>query len=141
MSHLEKLQKFILAKIRADGFLTSSQTEIEQLGQSKDFSTSDGICVEVGIPMPRRISKYSAGAIFAEIEFEIRVKKLGSINASRGVLEICEFISRSINFWTPPVESGYGKIFLREESAWRIAKNDANSCELVISFRAQSLLQ
>lgn len=141
MSKLEVLQKYIEARLKSNSALSRAQIARSVHNLEGEVPSPDGVSIVVGMPLPERVSKYTAGAMFSEIAFQIEIAKKNISASSPSALFFCEKVSAILNNWCAPVESGYGKIFLCETSPWKIEKCDAHETRISIAFKAQSLLQ
>lgn len=141
MSYLQSLQNFVSEQLKTSAALKCAQITVEKFEFVEEFSNTNGLRISVGIPVPSRVSKYSAGAIFADVAFEIKLLKKNISAAAPALLSLCECACKCLHNWTPPVESGYGKISIVENSPWKIEKSDANETLVCVKFHAQSLLQ
>ena len=93
-------------------------------------------------PMPTSASKYAAGPTFSNVELRVEAEraKFAAPNAP-SLLTACEIVSRALHGANAPVECGYGRISLAENSPWSESKCGSQSEKITMRFCAQSVLQ
>ncbi len=137
MGTLERLQKSVTEYLRGIGDLRFADISAEKL--EKDLSEkAEGLKVLVLSPIPQRASKYAAGPTFSAVALSIAITQDNAVaNYPTSLITSAEIISRALHFWTPPIESGYGKLSLSESSPWQRVSDNT----ICITFNTQSVLQ
>jgi len=137
MGTLSRLQKSAAQYLRSLSELRRADIFAENI-DPEEGGKAEGMRVVVMSPVPVRASKYAAGPAFSEVEISVEISRDDS-NATRApsVLDAAEAVSRALHFWTPPLESGYGKLSMSDTHAWlRTGKSSIRT-----TFKTQSVLQ
>ena len=142
MGTLERLQNGVCEILKAIGDLRFATIRTQNDYLDSDGNSAEGLEVRVMRPMPISASKYAAGPTFSAVELRIEVTraKYTAQNAP-SLLTSCEIISRALHGVNAPVECGYGRIALAENSPWDESKTDSQSEKINLRFCVQSVLQ
>lgn len=137
MGTLDRLQKSLLEYLLSVSDLKYASIYAEGFGNPERHEKARGLQVEIISPLPKAASKFAAGPTFSEVEISVEVRRQNEIASHvPSMATTAEIISRAVHNWSPPIESGYGKISLAEVSPWeRISKD-----KVLIKFKAQSVL-
>lgn len=137
MGTLERLQKSILDYLRCMSDLKYASIYAEGDGNPARAEKAQGLQVEIFSPLPKTASKFAAGPTFSEVEILLEVRRQNGIaRCAPSLVTTAEILSRALHNWSPPIESGYGKISLSAESPWTRTEKGG----VIIRFNAQSVL-
>ena len=102
-----------------------------------------GVKITVKIPMPVSASKYAAGPVFSRVFAELLLERDDALaRHSPSLASLAESASKALHFWTAPLECGYGKLTLGENSPWKIIPaKDGSISGICINFSAQSVIE
>jgi len=137
MGTLERLQKYIYDYLRGINDLKYAAVNKESEINLSPVGSDEGLDINVMFPIPQKASKFAAGPTFSEVEICLEVRRQDVIAArAPSMLTVCEIVSRALHNWTPPLETGYGRITLSQNQPWEKMSADT----IKIRFNVQSVL-
>lgn len=143
MGTLERLQNAVFDILKSLGDLKFA-TIVKQsdFPDTESAADAEGVCIRVLRPLPTAASKYAAGPTFANVELRVETEraKYTAENAP-SLLTVCEIVSRALHGHNAPLECGYGRISLCENTPWNEGKTSSQSDKITVRFNVQSVLQ
>lgn len=141
MGTLEKLQNSLLGHLQSLADLNYADIRAEGRDVHARGGKAEGMEVEIMLPMPTSASKYAAGPTFSDVDVCIEVVRDPALAATApSILTVCEIISRALHKWTPPLECGYGKMALAQNSPWKRGDAANGKTKITLKFNVQSVL-
>lgn len=142
MCTLERLQKGIYNMLRGISDIKFADVCFESDGEIFEGSNAEGLQIRILRPMPIKASKYSAGPTFSDVEIRIDISRAKHTSRNTpSLLTVCEIVSRVLHGWNVPLECGYGRLELCDNSPWSAVSTTESVEKITVRFRTQSVLQ